>query len=53
VLRLGYTRVFVERGGNVYYGYQTVPGAKSTTVRLNLAAANALLAQLGIPVLTP
>ena len=53
VLRLGYTRVFAERGGSVYYGYQTVPGAKSSTVRLNLPAANALLAQLGMPPLVP
>ena len=53
VVRLGYARVFVERNGNVYYGYQTIPGAKSSTARLNLPAANALFSQLGVPVLTP
>ena len=52
VLRLGYTRVFVERGGTVYYGYQATKGVLQT-VRLNLPAANALFAQLGIPQIAP
>jgi trimeric autotransporter adhesin len=52
-VRLGYARTFVERGGNVYYGYQVVPGTKSLSVRLNMPAGNALLGQLGMPLLAP
>lgn len=49
---LTYERVFVERGGKVYWGYQD----KNTTyqrARLNLEAANALFQQIGIPIITP
>lgn len=53
VLRLGYARVFVERGGNVYYGYQTTAGKVVQGIRLNLPAANAILNQLGMPALVP
>ncbi|RTL24253.1 MAG: hypothetical protein EKK52_01715 [Burkholderiales bacterium] len=50
----GYSRVFVERGGKVYYGYQNPAGASSNQVRLNLEAANAVLAALsGMPVINP
>lgn len=46
---LTYERVFVQRGGLVYHGYQS-----KTTVarnaRLNTAAATSLLAQLGVTV---
>jgi hypothetical protein len=51
--RAGFDRVFVERGGKVYFGYKTVVGENRCTLRLNLAAANALFAQLGVPPITP
>jgi trimeric autotransporter adhesin len=44
---LGYNRVFVERGGVVYFGFQNKPGV-FPSARLNTTAGNALLAQLGI-----
>jgi hypothetical protein len=44
---LNYTRVFVERGGFVYYGYQSKP-LVTNRARMNLVASNALLAQLGV-----
>jgi hypothetical protein len=44
---LNYNRVFVERGGFVYFGYQSKP-AVYNTARLNTIGANALLTQLGI-----
>lgn len=47
-----FNRVFVERGGFVYFGYQTKP-AVSNTVRMNTVATNALLQQLGIPAQDP
>lgn len=50
---LASTRVFVERGGAVYFGFKNRVGAVNTTVRLNLAAANALLYQLGMPAILP
>lgn len=53
VQRVGFTRVFVERAGVVYFGYKNAVGAESSQLRLNLEAANALLAQLGLPVITP
>lgn len=52
-LGLNFTRVFVERGGAVYYGFKNRVGAASTTVRLNLPAANAMLTQLGMPGIVP
>lgn len=49
---LTYDRVFVERGGKVYWGYKDkiIPYQR---VRLNLEATNALFQQLGIPQITP
>lgn len=44
---LTYTRVFVERGGLVYSGFQNKPGVFNS-VRLNTVAATALLTQLGL-----
>jgi len=44
---LTYTRVFVERGGVIYYGYQAKP-VVTNTARLNRIAADALLTQLGL-----
>ena len=51
--RLGYARVFVERGGKVYFGYKNPVGVVDTDVRLNLPAANAVLRQLGLPSIQP
>jgi hypothetical protein len=42
-----FTRVFVERSGHVYYGWQ-LKSDNSTTTRLNKVAFEALAAQLGI-----
>jgi trimeric autotransporter adhesin len=44
---LTYTRVFVERGGAIYFGYQSKP-AVTKSARLNTVAANAFLTQLGV-----
>lgn len=44
---LTYNRVFVERGGLIYFGYQSKP-IVNNTARLNTTAATALLGQLGI-----
>ena len=44
---LTYTRVFVERGGSVYYGYQSKLSAVSNA-RLNTIGGTALLGQLGL-----
>ena len=49
---LTFQRVFVERGGKVYFGYQNKSGV-SNTARLNLAGGNALLTQLGIGSVDP
>ena len=49
---LTYNRVFVERGGKVYWGYQDKPSTYQRA-RLNLTAANALFTQIGIPTVTP
>ncbi len=49
---LTYNRVFVERAGKVYLGYQEKPGAVNRA-RLNLEATNALFQQIGIPEITP
>lgn len=51
--RLTYERVFVERGGRVYHGYRNRVGNENAQVRLNMPAANAMLAQLGLPVIAP
>lgn len=49
---LTYHRVFVERGGKVYWGYQDKPSTYQRA-RLNLTAGNALFTQIGIPTVTP
>jgi len=49
---LNNTRVFVERGGLVYAGYQNKPNV-ANNARLNGIAANALLTQLGLPIEDP
>jgi hypothetical protein len=49
---LTYERVFVERAGMVYYGYQSKPTA-SKTARLNLTGLNALFSKLGLPAVNP
>ena len=55
---LNYNRVFVERGGAVYYGYQPKM-VVSNQLRLNLPATNALFAYLttqgaiGLPTFNP
>ena len=49
---LTFNRVFVERGGKVYFGYQNKPGVVNTA-RLNLAGGNALLTKLGIGSVDP
>lgn len=53
VQSLSYKRVFVERGGIVYFGFQSDVGVSRNTLRLNLQAANAVLAPLGIAPLVP
>lgn len=50
---LGYARVFVERGGRVYFGFKSPVGVASPSVNLNLTAANAVLRQLGLPRIQP
>lgn len=49
---LDFTRVFVERGGLVYYGYQSRAGVFNTA-RLNTIGADALLSTLGLPLENP
>ena len=49
---LSFTRVFVERDGVVYSGYQNKLNA-NTVARLNKAATTALLSQLGVPTEDP
>lgn len=47
--RLGSERVFVERGGKVYFGFRNRTAANSYNPRLNGVAGNALLTQWAIP----
>lgn len=49
---LNYQRVFVERGGKVYFGYENKPTV-AKTARLNTAATGALFTQLGLPPVDP
>ena len=49
---LTFTQVFVERGGAVYYGYQSKLGVFNSA-RLNFTAGTALLTQLGMPLEDP
>jgi len=51
--RLTYVRLFVERGGKVYYGYRDPLGSVDLDLRLNMQAANAVLRKLGLPPLMP
>lgn len=44
---LTYTRVFVERGGLVYFGFQSKPSVNNSA-RLNAEGATALMTQLGV-----
>ena len=50
--RLTYTRVFVERGGKVWFGFTSRLGA-TDYVRLNTEATNAAFAPLGLPPVRP
>jgi hypothetical protein len=50
---LTFDRVFVERGGAVYFGYRDKPTTFAPQIRLNLPAANAVLQQVGLPVIVP
>ncbi len=51
--RLDNRRVFVERGGTVYVGYQAWTGITRSTRRMNLTAANAIFGTLGLAPLAP
>ncbi len=51
--RTNFARVFVERGGKVYYGYKNPVGQPAPQVRLNMTAANAMLTRLALPILAP
>ncbi|MDC8784878.1 hypothetical protein [Roseateles koreensis] len=51
--RLSYKRIFVERGGQIFYGFQNQVGRTTYTLRLNLPAANALFTQLGMSPIVP
>ena len=53
VQRLSSMRLFVERGGKVYFGFINPSGVTGNEVRLNLAAAQALTFQLGLPRIQP
>jgi hypothetical protein len=50
---LTYERIFVERGGAVYFGYRDKPRAFPPQIRLNLEGANAVLQKLGFTPLVP
>jgi hypothetical protein len=50
---LSSARVFVERGGKVYFGFRNPVGIETPTVRLNLVAAQAVTFQLGLPRVQP
>jgi hypothetical protein len=49
---LNFQRIFVERGGQVYFGYLNRPSV-TNTARLNLVATNALATQLGLSTIDP
>ncbi|MDO8249069.1 MAG: hypothetical protein Q7T78_05035 [Rhodoferax sp.] len=49
---LGYQRVFVERAGKIYLGYQNNAGTFNSA-RLNLTATNALFGKLGLATVNP
>ena len=48
-----FTRLFVERGGKVYFGFRNPAGIETANVRLNLAAAQAMMFQLNLPRIQP
>jgi hypothetical protein len=48
---LDWTRVFIERGGKVYWGYQNRPKPYNSA-SLNTGASAAVLSKLGLPVVT-
>jgi hypothetical protein len=45
-------RVFVERAGRIYFGYQNKPSV-TNSARLNLKATNALFGKLGLATVNP
>jgi len=52
--RTGFTRVFVERGGQVWFGYKNPAGVANAVLRLNLEATNAVFSALpGLPSVRP
>lgn len=52
--RTGFTRVFVERGGQVWYGYKNPSGVTNAALRLNLQATTAVFSALpGLPPVRP
>ncbi len=53
VQRLGYDRVYVERGGVIYYGWRNRVGVAGPQLRLGHNAARALLDALGMPRIAP
>jgi trimeric autotransporter adhesin len=53
VQRIGFTPLFIERAGKVYAGFINPSGVTTNEVRLNLAAAQALTFQLGLPRIQP
>ena len=52
--RTGFTRVFVERGGQVWFGYKNPSGVTNAVLRLNIEATNAVFSALpGLPPVRP
>jgi hypothetical protein len=51
--KLGYDRVFVERGGKVHFGYKNIVGQINNQLRMNLPAANAVFTSLHLPPIRP
>lgn len=51
--RQAFNRVFVERGGQVYFGYRSGEAISRATRRLNPQAANAVLAMPGPAPIVP
>ncbi|MDM0116570.1 hypothetical protein QTI66_30960 [Variovorax sp. J22R133] len=49
---LDYERIYVENGGQVFYGYKSKLRTTFST-RLNLEGTNAVFTQIGIPTVTP
>ena len=53
IQRVTFSRLFVERAGKVYFGFRNPVGVETAHVRLNLAAAQAVTFQLGLPRIQP